>query len=108
MSANLKKNWCFIQLLTSTTVQQKLALLKTLTDNQLVLLCEIVLNTLQGQLYIPADTVKRLKTHKTFLRSLTSKAVSNRKKKDSIIARHRLIVQLIQVVKPLLETYMKE
>ena len=108
MSANLKKNWCFIQLLTSTTVQQKLALLKTLTDDQVLVLCEIVLNILQGQLYVPADTVRRLKKHKTFLRSLTSKAVSNRRKKDRIIARHKLVVQLIQIVKPLLETYMKE
>jgi hypothetical protein len=109
MSVQLKKQWCFIQLLTETpSHQQRIALLKTLTENQLAVICEIVLNTIQGQLFVPEDVIKTLKQHKTFLRDLVSQEWSKTKKKKAIIPKHKLIIYLIQTVKPLLETYIQQ
>lgn len=108
MSAQLKKNWCFIQLLMSTSIPQRLVLLKTLTDDQLAVICEIVLNILQGHLFVSPEIIKTLKKHRVFLRSLTSKPGSKGKKKKSLISNHRLIVKLLLTVHPLLETYVKE
>jgi len=108
MSVQLKKQWCFIELLTSTPVPQRLALLRTVTDQQLDTISEIVLNTLQGQLFVPPEAIQTLKKHKTFLRNLASKDCGIRKKKTSILSNHKLLVHLLQTVKPLLETYVKE
>ena len=108
MSAQLKNQWCFIQLLTSTSITQRLALLKTLTEEQLAVLCEIVLNILHGHLFVPPQTIQSLKRHKVFLRNLASKQVGKTQKKKSIFSNHRLIIQLLLAVKPLLETYVKE
>jgi len=105
MSAQLKKEWCFIQLLTETNPTQQIALLKTLTDRQLAVICEIVLNTLKGYLYIPASAVEILKRHKTFLRYLTTKDGSQSKKKKQIRVKHQVIINLLQSVKPLLHSF---
>ena len=106
MSACLRKNWHFIQLLVTTNVSQRLVLFKTSTDDQLSAICEIVLNTLQGNLYIPPDKVKNLKKHKNILRSLSSATLSKRKKRKILITNSKVIVELLSTVQPLLETYM--
>ena len=108
MSAQLKNQWCFIKVLTSTTLPQRLALLKTLTEEQLAVICEIVLNILHGHLFVPPETIQSLKRHKVFLRNLASKQVRQAKKKKSIFSNSRLIIQLLHAVQPLLETYVKE
>ena len=108
MSAQLKKQWCFIQLLTETSPQQRISLLKTLTKDQLAVLCEVVLNTIQGQLYVPENIIKALKRHKTVLRGLTSQRWSDSKKKRTLVTKHKLIIYLLQSVKPLLETYTQQ
>ena len=108
MSAQLKKEWCFIQLLTATSHQQSIALLRTLTEDQLAVLCEIVLNTIQGQLFVPTEIIKNLKRHKTFLRGIASPQWSKTKKKKTIVTKHKLIIYLLQSVKPLLETYIQQ
>jgi hypothetical protein len=107
MSAQLKKEWCC--LITETpSSQQRIGLLKTLTEDQLAVLCEIVLNTIQGQLFVPADIIKSLRRHRTFLRGVASSQWSKPKKKKAIITKHKLIIYLIQSVKPLLATYIQQ
>ena len=108
MSKQLKKNWSFIQILIQTSYKQRLAILKTLTDEQLGVLCEIVLNTLQGHLYVPPDIVKKLKRNKKFYRGLISKDIGKAKKKINIVRNPKLIIQLLETVHPLLATYVTE
>lgn len=107
MSGKLKQHWSFIDLMITTNASQRLALLKTITDNQLAVLCEIVLNTLHGHLYVPPTTVKSLKRHKLLLRRLASRDISKSKKKKLIFKNHRLITNVLMAVHALLETYMK-
>ena len=108
MSAQLKKHWSFIQLLVSTPKPQRLALLKTLTDEQLGVLCEIVLNTLQGHLSVPPQTIQTLKRYKTFLRSLTLKQLSKIKKKSAILSNHKVLIGLLHSIQPVLETFARQ
>ena len=107
MSAKLKQHWSFVHLLITTNSAQRLALLKTITNDQLAVLCEIVLNTLHGQLYVPPGTVKSLKRHKALLRGLASHDIRIHRKKALILKNHRLITRLLLTVQPLLETYIK-
>ena len=108
MSVQLKKHWNFIQLVISTSGPQRLALFKTITDEQLSVICEIVLNTLQGHLSVPPNTVKTLKRFKTFLRSLTLKDLSKVKKRKAVLSNHKVILLLLQAVQPVLETFVKQ
>lgn len=107
MSAKLKQHWSFVHLLITTNSTQRLALLKTISDDQLAVLCEVILNTLQGHLYVPATTVKNLKRHKTLLRGLASHVIGRSKKKILVLKNHKLITKILVTVYPLLETYMK-
>lgn len=108
MTTHLKKHWGFIQLLTTTNIAQRLALLKSITHDQLVVICEIVLNTLQGQLHVPPATINSLKRHKLLFRSLASPQLSQKKKKQIVQSNHKLIAKLLVAVYPLLETYIKQ
>ena len=107
MSAKLKRHWSFLHLLISTNLAQRLALLKTITDEQLAVICEIILNTLHGHLYVQPTTVNSLRRHKTLLRGLASHDLRNIKKKVLVVKYHRLIVKLLTTLYPLLETHMK-
>ena len=108
MSVQLKKHWNFIQLVISTSGHQRFALFQTITDEQLSLICEIVLNTLQEHLAIPPQTIQTLKKHRTFLRSLTLNDLSKIKKKTAVLSKHKVILLLLQAVHPVLETYVKQ
>ena len=108
MSIPLKQEWCFIQLLSHTTVDQVKALVKTITDKQLLAICEIVLNILQANLCVTPQKLKHLKKNKTFLRGLASKEISLGKKRRALQSKYKVIVYLLQAVRPLLETIVKQ
>ena len=105
MSAQMKKEWNFIQLLTETSQAQRLALLKTLSSTQLAVLCEITLNLLQGNIEVSPAVIQYLKKHRSFLRKLASKDIPQEKKKRAIRVKHKVITYLLQSVKPVLEAY---
>ena len=107
MSGKLKKHWSFVHLFISTNLAQRLALLKTITDDQVAVICEVVLNTLHGHLYVQPSTVKSLRRHKVLLRGLASHVYSKKKKRALILKYHRLITRLLVTLYPLLETYIK-
>ncbi len=106
MTAQLQKNWSFIQLLTQTSAIQQKALLKTLTDNQLSTLCEVILNILKGNLHLSADIIQKIKRYRSVLRNLSSKSASNKTKKTSLVKNQKLIVYILQTVKTSLENYL--
>ena len=107
MSSQLKRHWSFIHLLITAHLPQRLAILRTISNDQLGVVCEVILNTLHGHLYVPPATVKSLERHKTLLRELASHNLSRIKKKGVILKNHQLITTLLVTVQPLLETYMQ-
>ena len=104
MSTKLKDQWCFIQLFIETSIPQRLALIKSISVIQLNILCEIVLNVLQGTLYLPSEEVQKLSRHKTFLRRFTSKETSFKKKKQDLTSHYKVVLYILQKARPLLDT----
>ena len=108
MSVQLKKHWNFIQSLISSSGHQRFALFQTVTDEQLSVICVIVLNTLQGHLAVPPQNLQTLKRHSTFLRSLTLNDLSKVKKKTAVLCNHKVILLLLQAVQSVLQPFVKQ
>ncbi len=104
MSVKLHNNWCFIQLITTATDNQAQALLNTLSTPQIETIIEIVLNLLHQNISLCPDIIKKLKKYKKFLRGLTDKSIPVSKKKINIKSKRKLIVYILQQVKPQLES----
>ena len=107
MSGKLKKHWSFVHLFISTNLTQRLALLNTITDDQLAVICEVVLNTLHGHLYVQPAIVKSLRRHKALLRGLASHDFGKNKKRALVLKNHRLITRMLVTLYPLLEAHIK-
>ncbi len=103
MSAKLKNNWSFIELITTTSNLQAQALLNTLSTSQIETVIEIILNLLQHNISLSPDIIKKLKRYKRFFRDLTAKSITLSKKKTDIRRKRALIVYLLQKVKPHLQ-----
>lgn len=78
---------------------QQIALIKTASRKQILVLKEIVVNLLRGNIDIPAQQKSKLQKYKSFLRNFARKHVS----KKSILASLRVIVQLLVCVLPLIQ-----
>ncbi len=103
MSAKLKNNWSFIELITTTSNLQAQALLNTLSTSQIETVIEIILNLLHHNISLSPDIIKKLKRYKRFFRDLTAKSITLSKKKTDIRRKRALIVYLLQKVKPHLQ-----
>ena len=75
---NIKKNYHFLHLLSSASPQQKKAIIKSATKNQIHCVCEICKNVLAGN--VPVD-IKRLCKYKTIIRQMSNKKVSLKNKR---------------------------
>ena len=99
MTKNLLNNKPFLELFLNTSRQQAVELLKTVTDEQLLLLSEIAKNLFK--LPLPNTAAKRNVEHrKVLFQQLANKRVSKRKKRQAII-RHRMhILKTLYSLKP--------
>lgn len=82
MKENLKKQYHFLRILAHSHPSQKRALLKTANNDQILSLCEICLNILNGNIPVNAS---KLKKYKNLLRSLSKKRESIQKKKRLLV-----------------------
>jgi len=60
MNRTVKTHTAFLQLLYSTSVKQRKALLETITSDQLQILCEIALNVYRGTFPVSGYYIKKL------------------------------------------------
>ena len=82
MSSRMKHNSELLRFLTKAKPEQKKAILKTLSDEQVKAICECVLNILRGTIVVTSQVKNRLQKHKTSLRKLGDKKVSVKHKVD--------------------------
>lgn len=103
MSEKVKQNWCFIELITTASDIQVQSLLNTISSSQTETILEIVLNLLHRNILLTSDTITKLKKYKKFLRGLINKKISLNLKKKAIRRQRKVIVYLLQKVKPHLQ-----
>lgn len=77
---SIRKNYHMLAFLQKANPSQRRAILKTLTGSQLNCICEICLNTLNGN--VGKANISKLKKYKTVIRKLADKKVSDTVKKQ--------------------------
>ena len=85
MSFRMRKNAQLLRLLTKAKPEQKKAILKTLSNDQVKAVCQCVLNILHGTIGVTKKVRNRLEKHKTCLRKLGDKKVSVNHKRKILI-----------------------
>lgn len=102
MSKYLKKHWCYVKLLATTTNLQRRALLKTGTSDQVKTLCEIIHNVVYNDNLIPSKKyVYQLKSYRASLRRLSESKCTARRRRELLL---RISTVLPKLLKPLLDT----
>jgi hypothetical protein len=98
----IKSNFHALQVLKTAGPKLRKAII-TNSNNELVRsLCECVLNFLHGNIILTECCKRKLKKHKTVLRSLADKRVPMRDKKKIIVQRGGVLVPLLGAVLPAL------
>lgn len=90
------------QLLVHSTVEQRAALMKTLTPLQLRAVLEAIYNVLKGTCPIRDKNKKKLERYKSIIRRLVSKELS-RPQQQRLLYKHRNVLPLI--LTPVIEAW---
>lgn len=78
MTSSVQKHIDFLKLLATTHKKQRIQLLHTISGSQLDVLVETVYNILNGVCPLTKTEEQSLKKHKTLLRKVVDKKLSNR------------------------------
>lgn len=96
--SRLEENRSFLHLLLNSHHSQVIALLKTIDKKQSFLICEIVLNTLEGVLKLSPHSRRTLQKYKVVLRKLAEKKGSIKSKQKLINSNCKAVLHLLKVV----------
>ena len=108
MSKNVKQQFAFIQLLAENpSSTQRNLLLKSITRDQLLALSEVALNLLSGVLVLSTANKKKLSKHKSFIRLLSDKKVTQVSKKKAIENKGAVISLMLKAVLHSLENILQ-
>ena len=109
MSKRLEKNKHLLRFLLEddACILKKKQIFRTLTDNQLMVICEIIQNILQGVIDLPSNKLAFIRKHKQILRKIVSKTNSKREKKKNISRKFRIIISILRLIKRKLFTFLK-
>jgi len=108
MSRNVKQQFAFIQLLADNkSSNQRNLLLKSITRDQLLALSEIALNLLRGVLVLSPANKKKLSKHKSFIRLLSDKKVTQVSKKKAVESKGSIVSLMLKGVLHSLENILQ-
>jgi hypothetical protein len=103
MSKLLTRHLPLVRFIATADPKQAVAILKTLTNDQIKVLSEISDNTLNGHVDLSAASKARLRRYKLFLTRLASKKKPLRAKKTLLIRGVRALTLLLETVLPVVE-----
>ena len=89
----------FLQMIANAKLKQRKAIINTMDKDQLCFICEVALNVLAGNLPISDNIKKQLLPHKSFLRQLANRKISNRFKKKLLNQSTHIFQYLLPLLK---------
>ena len=92
---NILENLHFLKLIYTSSKKFRNILIDNSNKKQLHSLCEIIYNTLEGNLIINYDDLKKISKHKKILRAIADKSVSLNKKKTFLKNKFSIIKFLL-------------
>lgn len=102
MSRLVRTHAAFLRLLYETNAKQRKMLLQTITSAQLQAVLEVTWNVYRGTFPVSDYYVKKMAPYKTSIRTLVSKRVSNKRKKEILLHRRKILPWVIKPVLSLL------
>lgn len=93
MSRLMRTHAVFLQFLYLSHVKQRKALIQTIINDQLGALCEVALNVYRDSFGLSDTYIKKLQPYKLVIRSLISKRVGMKRKKDILLKRHDILLK---------------
>lgn len=109
MSKRVRENTNFLSLLYKADLKQRKALLGSISKEQLLALCEVILNIIKGVIPISQGAKDKLRRYAKVLRLLAAKGrVSQRKKIDLLVRHHRFVPILLKACKKFLDSLHEE
>ena len=103
MSMLVKTQQPFLQVLATGTRKQALALIKTMSNQQLNGICEILINIRYGNVLMNDTVKKKLQRKKNIIQELTSKSTGPKLRKTLIEKEVGLIVYIVKWILPQLK-----
>ena len=98
MSRRISENKHFLFLLYTTDTKQRKALLGSITKEQLMSFCELVLNIIKGVIPVSRETKNKLKRYARVLRLLAEKRSVSRGRKIALLLKHmRLVLMILRI-----------
>ncbi len=100
MSALINRQAYFLRLLLTTSIKQRLDLIKKYSQSsQMKAIVQIVYNVLVGNRILPSKDINKMKKHKVAIRRFVSKGLSLEKRKRLLVKYFKCIVLLLKVIK---------
>ena len=103
MSRAVQMQIPFLELLQTTSIKQRKALLQTLTKDQFHAVCEVILNVYKGNVPVSNYYVKKLFPFKRSIQMIADKRVSPKRKKKILAIKHAIIPWVIKPVLSMLK-----
>jgi hypothetical protein len=103
----LKDQRAFLRLFMKTSSLQRKALLRSISADQIKVLCEIIHNILTGTIKLTSTQKTSLTKHKALLRLLGDKRTKPARAKRALQRAANVIVAILIVVEPILKTIWK-
>jgi hypothetical protein len=104
MSQRVRKNTEYLRLLTYTHRAQQIALVKSISSEQLKTICEIALNILEGIIPLKPSQKSVLSRYKNFIRLIGQKKGSQSSKKASLLKNIKALAVLLKSALPLFKS----
>ena len=104
MSMLVKTQQAFLQLLVTSRRKQALASIKTINNQQLNAICEILINIWYGNVPVNDTVKKKLQRKKNVIQELTSKSTGAKLRKTLIEKEVGLIIYVVKLILPQLKT----
>ena len=103
MSRRVRTHSSFLELLQSTTVKQRKALLQTSTDEQLRALNEVIVNFYRGTISVSDHYIKKLFPYKTAMRRIVTERMTKKEKRTLLSRKQAMLPWILRPMMPMMK-----
>ena len=104
MSVRIRKNLTHLKKLLKSSPLQRRIILQTASDELILTLCEVALNTLRGTIPLTSGQYRKLEKKKNLIKLIADKKIGVLKKRQTINQQGGFILPLLSVAIPFISS----
>ena len=105
MGGSVKTHLPFLEVLASSSKQQAIALLNTMSKEQMNVICEVIINIRYGNIPMSDKDKKRLHHKRDFIRQITTKTTTQKVRRQLIEKESLLLISILKTHLDFLKTH---